>query len=140
YRTYLYMADYHIIEEDYVVTPFATNFVTAASSVILSITIAVVVDKLHSRRPEFSPAQLQSDFTVSDKLFNTDSTTRVGGSVSLSAKERRGLFVSSILFFIAVIGIALLLLPGSPFRGEGGSIVQSPVLKNIAIFIAVVFG
>jgi aminobenzoyl-glutamate transport protein len=139
-RASLSMAASHIVDEDYVVTPFATYFFTAASSVILSITIAVVVDKLLSRRPEFSPAQLQSDFTVSDKLFNTDSTTRVGGSVSLSAKERRGLFVSSILFFIAVIGIALMLLPGSPFRGEGGSIVQSPVLKNIAIFIAVVFG
>ena len=139
-RASLSMAASHIVDKDYVVTPFATYFFTAASSVILSITIAVVVDKLLTRRPEFSPSRLDADFAVSDKLFNTDPTMQAGGSVTLRADERRGLIVSAVVFAIAAVGIALMLMPGSPFRGEGGSIVQSPVLKNIAIFIAIVFG
>lgn len=140
-RASLSMAASHIVDESYVVTPFATYFFTAASSVILAITIAVVVDKVLSRRPEFSPDRLSTDFNVSDKLFNTDSTKLSGSStVELSVEERRGLIVSGVVFVIAVAGIALMLMPDSPFRGENGSIVQSPVLKNIAIFISVVFG
>lgn len=123
-RASLSMAASHIVDENYVVTPFATYFFTAASSVILSITIAVVVDKLLTRRPEFSPSRLDADFAVSDKLFNTDPTMQAGGSVTLRADERRGLIVSAVVFAIAAVGIALMLMPGSPFRGEGGSIVQ----------------
>lgn len=136
-RASLSMAASHIVDKDYVVTPFATYFFTAASSVVLSITIAVVVDKVLSRRPEFSSERLSTDFRVSDKLFNTESTNHQ--SVELSTEERRGLIVSAVVFVVAAVGIALMLMPGSPFRGEGGSIIQSPVLKNIAIFISPVF-
>ena len=47
--------------------------------------------------------------------------------------------LSAAVLVLYVLGVAALLLPGSPFRGEDGSIVQSVVVVNIAMFISLLF-
>ncbi|NWJ74304.1 AbgT family transporter [Pseudonocardia sp. ICBG1122] len=136
-RSSLSMAAARIVDESYVITPLATWFFAAASSVVLAAAIALVVDRVLCRRPEFSTETLASDVTTADRLFNTG--THPGDPVTVTHTEARAMRVSGAVFALCLLGIAALLLPGSPFLGEGGSIVESVVVKNVAVFIAVVF-
>jgi aminobenzoyl-glutamate transport protein len=54
--------------------------------------------------------------------------------------ERRAMKVTAGVFvlFVAVVAV-LVVLPGSPLMGAGGSFVQSAVVVNISVFIALLF-
>lgn len=141
-RSSLSTAAAQIVDPDYVMTPVATWFFTATSSVVLSIAIALVVDRLLARRPDFSSTQLDADFAVADTLFNTtgpDDSVPPMGEIKLSTTERRATLASGIVFALCVAVIILMLLPGSPFRGENGGLLDSYVVEHIAIFISIVF-
>ncbi|MEU7370158.1 AbgT family transporter [Streptomyces hygroscopicus] len=145
----------HTVDPHYVITPVATYFFTAVSSVFLAAVIALTVDRVLARRPEFVPTP--EDDEAADRLFNTahadaprhtapaDAPRHSGpaGEVSpaftLSAVEKRAMRLSGAVLVLYVAAVAALLLPGSPFRGEGGSIVQSVVVVNIAVFISLLF-
>lgn len=137
-RSSLSTAAAGIVDKDYVITPVATYFFTAASSVVLAATIALIVDKFLARRPEFGASTLDADLLKADKVFNIVDTPD-NAAVKLTAIEARALKVTAVVFVLCVAVIAVMLVPGSPFLGEGGSIVQSVVVKNIAIFICVIF-
>lgn len=137
-RSSLSTAAAGIVDKDYVITPVATYFFTAASSVVLAITISLIVDKFLARRPEFGANTLEADFARSDKVFNVADSGH-NASVKLSPTEVRGLRMSALVFVLCLAAMAAMLLPGSPFLGEGGSLVQSVVVKNIAIFICIIF-
>ncbi|SKB71758.1 aminobenzoyl-glutamate transport protein [Arthrobacter sp. 31Cvi3.1E] len=136
-RSSLSTAAARLVDKDYVITPVATYFFTAASSVVLAIAIAFIVDKLLARRPEFGSATLEADFAKADKLFNTSSNAN--NAVKLAPTEAKALTVSALVFLLCVALIWVMLLPGSPFLGEGGDIVTSVVVKNIAIFLCIIF-
>lgn len=137
-RSSLSTAAAGIVDKDYVITPVATYFFTAASSVVLAAAIALIVDKFLARRPEFGASTLDADLAKADKVFNiTDHADQA--RVKLTTIEARALKITAVVFVACVAVIALMLLPGSPFLGEGGSIVQSVVVKNIAIFICLLF-
>lgn len=143
----------HTVDPDYVITPVATYFFTAASSVFLAGVIAVLVDLVLAKRPEFTPNS--EDDAAADKLFNAkhaddathDDTGGDGGSAAavrytmeLTGTEKRALGLSATVLVLYALGVCALLLPGSPFLGENGSIVQSVVVVNIAVFISLLFG
>lgn len=141
-RSSLSTAAAQIVDPDYVMTPVATYFFTATSSVVLAAAIAIVVDRILARRPEFSSSQLDGDFEVADKLFNTDtadSTTASIGTIKLSKTEMRAIAATAVVFAVCVVVIVLMLLPGSPFRGENGGLLDSYVVEYIAIFISIIF-
>jgi aminobenzoyl-glutamate transport protein len=139
----------HTVDPDYVITPVATYFFTAASSVFLAGVIALLVDRVLSKRPEFEPTP--EDDRAADKLFNANHANHTNASddngaagamrytMELTATEKRAMRLSAAVLVLYVVGMCALLLPGSPFRGEGGSIVRSVVVVNIAVFIAVLF-
>ncbi|MGK7234484.1 AbgT family transporter [Streptomyces hygroscopicus] len=136
----------HTVDPHYVITPVATYFFTAASSVFLAAVIALTVDRVLARRPEFVPTP--EDDEAADRLFNTASADaprhsgpagEVSPAFTLSAVEKRAMRLSGAVLVLYVAAVAALLLPGSPFRGEGGSIVQSVVVVNIAVFISLLF-
>jgi aminobenzoyl-glutamate transport protein len=64
-------------------------------------------------------------------------------SLSLEPAQRRGVIRAAIVVagYAAVVLVAWL-LPGSPLRGEGGSLVPSPVLSGVVplLFVAFVLG
>jgi len=151
----------HTVDPDYVITPVATYFFTAVSSVFLAAVIALTVDRVLARRPEF--AATPEDEAAADRLFNTAQgeapqhsvptgevpagkdpsgkapAGQASSAFTLSAVEKRAMRLSGVVLALYVVAVSALLLPGSPFRGEGGSIVQSVVVVNIAVFISLLF-
>ena len=154
-RSTLSMAAAGIVDPNYTITPLATYFFTAASSIVLSAAIALVVDRVLARRPEFGADTLEQDFRTADHLFNkssgadktagsaasrSDESTPEQKDIEMSVTDIRALWTTGVVFLVCVAGIVVMLLPGSPFLGEGGSIVESMVVENVAVFISVIFG
>lgn len=71
---------------------------------------------------------------------HTSSETDDVSSLRLTRTELRGLLwaaLSAVGFFALLIGAWL--VPGSPLRGEGGTLIPSPFLSSLVIFIAAGF-
>ncbi|RKN41232.1 AbgT family transporter [Streptomyces hoynatensis] len=61
-------------------------------------------------------------------------------STAISPVERRGLLLSGLAFLLyAAVVVVGWLIPGSPLRGEGGALVNSPVLTGIVPLLFVAF-
>lgn len=139
-RSTLSMAAARMVDPGYTITPLATYYFTAVSSIVLSAAIALLVDRVLAHRPEFGADTLEQDFRTAEGLFNKSTGAGPEGTDEMSATELRALRTTGAVFLVCVAGIAAMLLPGSPFLSEGGSIVESPVVENVAVFISVVFG
>ncbi|GAA2320492.1 AbgT family transporter [Nonomuraea roseoviolacea subsp. roseoviolacea] len=119
----------HTVDPAYVVTPLANYFFSLASSLVLAATITLVTEKLLARRAEALPADEDAE-ALKDDL----------GELALRPEERRGLRAALVTLVVFVAAVVLAVLPsGSPLRGEGGSIVRSPLLTSIAVFLALAF-
>ncbi|MEV0198065.1 AbgT family transporter [Nonomuraea sp. NPDC050691] len=119
----------HTVDPSYVVTPLANYFFSLASSLVLAATITLVTEKLLARRAEALPADEDAE-ALKDDL----------GELTLRPEERRGLRAALVTLVVFVAAVVLAVLPsGSPLRGEGGSIVRSPLLTSIAVFLALAF-
>ncbi|MDI5982327.1 AbgT family transporter [Amycolatopsis magusensis] len=117
----------HTIDPAYVVTPLDNYFFSLASSFVLAAVITLVTEKVLARRAEAMPVDEDAE---QDDL----------GSLELSREERRGLRAALIALVVVVLALVLAVLPsGSPLRGEDGSIVESPLLTSISIFLALAF-
>jgi len=140
-RSSLSTAAARIVDQDYVITPVATYFFTAASSVVLALAISLIVDRFLARRPEFGANTLDADFAKADKLFNIANHTSGAATqpIKLNATENRALRVTALVFLACLAVLTVMLLPGSPFLGKDGDVVTSLVVKNIAIVICVIF-
>lgn len=115
------------IDPAYSVTPLANYFFSLASSVVLAAVITLVTEKVLARRAEAMPVD---DDAEEDDL----------GSLKLSREERRGLLAALIALGVFVVALVLAVLPASsPLRGKGGSIIESPLLTSISIFLALGF-
>ncbi|WP_038510712.1 AbgT family transporter [Amycolatopsis japonica] len=115
------------IDPAYSVTPLANYFFSLASSVVLAAVITLVTEKVLARRAEAMPVD---DDAEEDDL----------GSLRLSRQERRGLLAALIALAVFVVALVLAVLPASsPLRGKGGSIIESPLLTSISIFLALGF-
>ena len=132
-----------IVDPNYVVTPVATYFFTAASSVFLSVVIALVVDLVLAKRPDFTHNPTQNELSTategSTPALGHELLAEDGSSIGLTATERRALKIIAGVLVLYVVAVAALLLPGSPLLGKNGSIVQSVVVVNISVFIALLF-
>lgn len=110
------------------VTPLANYFFGAASSVLIAITITLVVELVLARRPD-----LEAD--ADDGV-----TTPTLSDLMITTGQRRALRRAgwaAILFFVVLI--AVVAPPASPLRGEGGSILASPVIGGMAFVIGLFF-
>ncbi|MER7371351.1 AbgT family transporter [Streptomyces lanatus] len=117
------------VDPGYVVNPLSNYFFSIGSSVVLAVVITVVTEKVIARRVAAMPDEPDQD-TEEDP----------SAPLTLGADERRGLRNAgwALLAYVTVVVVAM--IPGSsPLRGEGGSIVQSPVLTGIAVVLAVAF-
>ncbi|MEV0616407.1 AbgT family transporter [Nonomuraea sp. NPDC050404] len=113
------------IDPSYVVSPVANYYFSAASSVILSIVITVVVEGFLAKRVE----------TGEDAEIEEDRDSLV-----LTAGQRRGLRRAGIAALVYLLALAAAVAPpGSPLRGENGSLLDSPLLSGIAIELSVLF-
>jgi aminobenzoyl-glutamate transport protein len=116
-----------IVDPDAYVSPLSNWFFNIASSLVLAVVITLVTKFVLSRRPD-----LDAD---------PDADLEDIGSLSLSAAERSGVRRALAALLAALIVLTLVVLPvSSPLRGDGGSIVDSPLLDGIAAVVALLFG
>ena len=119
------------IDPHYTVTPVANYFFSLVSALVLALVITVVAETLLKRRVAMMAAE--------------DGEAAAEGSeelpdLSLSGAERRGLRGAGFVALALVAVIAAAALPaGSPLRGEHGAIIDSPLVHNIAVFLALIF-
>ncbi|MGW2393718.1 AbgT family transporter [Streptomyces lydicamycinicus] len=117
------------IDPSYVVTPVANYYFGLASSVLIALVITVVTEKIMARRPD-----LETD----------ESTSGLGaeelGQVEITAAQSRALRVTGLVALAYVAVLVLIMLPsGSPLRGEGGSVVDSPLFRGMAFLLGIFF-
>jgi len=117
----------HTVDPGYVVTPLSNYFFSLGSSLVLAAVVTVVTEKVIARRVAAMPEE-------------EDPSGESAGELTLRQEERRGLrFAGLALLAYAAVIVAAMIPSGSPLRGDGGSIVQSPVLTGIAVVLAVAF-
>ncbi|GAA3294748.1 AbgT family transporter [Arthrobacter citreus] len=115
------------IDSSVVVTPLANYFFSLASSVLIALTITVVVEKVLSKRPD-----LEAD--ASDEAASSVADLRI------STRERRALRLAGITALLFLAAVAASLVPAdSPFRGEAGGVLNSPVIGGMAFVIGLFF-
>ena len=151
------------VDPEYVVSPLANYFFTMASSIVLALIITAVtelfitkhVDKtIHEdhidheaaefTKPGASEEAAEGNARETDQ--DSDSDSDIGNSSNgrdklvLNDFERRGLRYGNItaVIFLA-LWFAALFTPGSPLRGEGDGILNSVLLTDVVVSIALFF-
>ncbi|MEV2213223.1 AbgT family transporter [Streptomyces sp. NPDC050997] len=119
----------HTIDPHYVVTPVANYFFGLASSVLVALVITLVVDKVLSKRSDLDPDEPVKALTTAELK-----------AIEVTPEQRRALRVTGLtaLGFLAVLAVAMI-PASSPLRGEGGSLVESPVISGMSIVLFLFF-
>ncbi|MGJ9423553.1 AbgT family transporter [Aeromicrobium sp. CF3.5] len=116
-----------IVEEDAFVSPVSNWYFNIVSSLLLATVITVVTKFVLAKRPDLDP---DPDVDLEDF-----------GSLQLSVRERGALRAATLALVAMIVGLTAIVLPqGSPLRGEGGSIAESPLIEGVAMIVAVFFG
>ncbi|MDR8019088.1 AbgT family transporter [Nesterenkonia aerolata] len=133
-----------LIDEDYVVSPVANYFFSMASSVVLALIVTLVAETVLVRISDRFRAAEDAEGGAATAVLTAgrdiDADTDDAALLHYSATEVRGLLWSLLALagFLAVY-FCLLLIPGSPMEGEGGNALESPLLADIALPIALAF-
>jgi aminobenzoyl-glutamate transport protein len=116
----------HTVDPNHTVTPVANYFFGLASSVLIALVITVVVETIMVRRPDLGVDQPDA----ADDLEQ----------VEPSSRERRALRVTGLVaaMFIAAL-VAAMIPSGSPLRGPGGGLVDSPLFTGMAPVLGLFF-
>ena len=116
-----------IIDPTIVVSPLSNWYFNIASSIVLATVITLVTKFVLEKRPDLDP---DPDIELDDL-----------GALELSPRERSALRLALLaLGGIVLVLVAVMLPATSPLRGEGGSIVESPLIEGIGAVVAVMFG
>ncbi|CAM5324350.1 hypothetical protein SALBM311S_10086 [Streptomyces alboniger] len=107
----------------------ANYFFGVASSVLVALVITLVVDKVISKRSDLAP----------DEPVKALSTAELK-AIEVTPEQRRALRTTGLaaLGFIAFLAAAMI-PASSPLRGEGGSLVESPVISGMSIVLFLFF-
>ncbi len=129
------------VDPEYVVSPLANYFFSMASAVVLSLLITAVTELFVTKHVQKTVDE--SKINYDEASFNTPDHLEDEGSeddLSVHSQEVRALKAAgwaAALFMAA--WFALLFIPGSPMRGEGDGILNSPLLTDIVVSIALLF-
>ncbi|OZM79129.1 AbgT family transporter [Pseudonocardia sp. MH-G8] len=116
-----------IIDPGAYVSPISNWFFNIASSVVLALVITAMTRLVLSKRPD-----LDADPDAPDDDL---------GQLQLSSRERSAVRLAGLALLVALIVLVAVVAPASsPLRGEGGSIVESPLLEGVAALVALLFG
>ncbi|MFR9676435.1 AbgT family transporter [Streptomyces sp. TR06-5] len=115
----------HIVEKGAEVSPVANWYFMVASVITLTVIGVLVTEKVVE--PRLGPYESDDD---SDALEQS----------RVTPEQRRGLRNACIATAAYVLLVVAVVLPsGSPLRGEGGSLVESPLLDGIVPLIFLLF-
>ena len=158
-----------IVEPGYEVSPLANYFFVFFSSIVLALIITAVTElymnkKAHElvNHDEINYEELSFDRASGannsdDDLFNTaqgssedeesddqqskeQSDEKLEESLKLSPREVRALVWTGITSIVMLAAyFALLFISGSPLQGPGGEVMDSPLIKDVAVPITLAF-
>ncbi|WP_086563460.1 AbgT family transporter [Streptomyces africanus] len=119
----------HTIDAHYVVTPVANYFFGLGSSVLVALVITLVVDKVLARRADLQPDEPVTALGAGERE-----------AIEVTGRQQRALRVTGLVAAGFIAFLALAMVPASsPLRGEGGGIVDSPVIGGMALVLGVFF-
>ncbi|WP_410745963.1 AbgT family transporter [Corynebacterium urealyticum] len=146
----------NIADAEYVVSPLANYFFVMASAVVLALIITAVTelyinkkalelvdhDRINYEELTFGNAEhVDSEGSAAlDKDAKDMTKDELEADLALSEKEVRALKwtgVAAVVFFAAYF--AALFIPGSPLQGEGGAVMESPLITDVGVPIAAGF-
>lgn len=115
-----------ILDEDVVVTPLANYFFNVASAFLLAFLITLVTELVLRKRTE--------------GLDDAETDGEGLGEFTLRPEERRGVRAAGLTLLVLAALFTLALVPeNSWFRGEDGTVMESPLISGIAVVLALVF-
>lgn len=153
-----------IVDADYEVSPLANYFFVVFSAIGLALIITLVTelfmnkkarelvdhDNLNYEHLTFSKASDSEkakageaqDANATDDATDHENQSQeeLEESLTLEKKESRALAITG-LAMVAMLGIyfALMFISGSPLQGEGGAVMESPLITAVAVPIALAF-
>jgi len=144
----------NIIDPNYEVSPLANIFFVIPSAIVLAILITVLTELFTEKRMEhmhededivdeeldLDKAGEDSDEEDDEDNDKADNDSTSDQDLTLTDIESKGLKWSGIAllaFFVAYF--ALLFIPGSPFARPEEGFMESPLIRSIAVPIALMF-
>lgn len=130
-----------LVDPAYEVSPVANIFFVIPSAVVLSLIITAVTELFITKKAHelVDHDQINYDEVAFDGPED-DGEDAAKDTLELSATETKGLVYTGIATLVFLAGyFALMLVPGSPLAGPDGSVMESPLLKSIAVPIALLF-
>lgn len=126
-----------IVDADYEVNPLSNYYFVIGSSVILAGIITAVTEFFMDRKIHQIVNHDEVDYST---VAFTDDDGNVIKDLTLHPGEQRALKLTGIAFILCLAAyFALLFISGSPLQGEGGEVMESPLITSIAVPIAVIF-
>lgn len=119
----------HAVQPGYQVNPLSNYFFSVTSAVLLALTITIVTELVVTKRVNAANAKEPELVEVEDLP-----------DMSVSDLERKGVRRAMLAGAAYIAALVLAMVPsGSPLRGDGGSIIDSPLFDGITVFLMLFF-
>ena len=126
-----------LVDADYEVNPLSNYCFVIGSSIVLAGIITVVTEFFMDKKIHQIVNHDEVDYS---SVAFTDADGNEITDLTLDPREQRALkFTGLALAVCLAIYFALLFVSGSPLQGEGGAVMDSPLITSIAVPIAVIF-
>jgi len=112
----------HIVDPSYIVNPTANYYFMVASTFIIAIAGTIV-----------------SEFIVEPRLGKYEGDASAGNGLEpLNKREKKGIIYCMAGFFVLTVIILIGIIPANGFlRGEGGSILYSPLIEGVVAIMVI---
>lgn len=144
-----------LVDENYDVSPLANIFFVIPSAIVLALIITAVTelfvnkrahdlvdhDKIDYSEVSFDNAAGASNASGADESADSaGNNENISNQLKLAAHEKAGLRATGIALLLMLLAyFGLLFIPGSPLAGPDGEIMDSPLIRAIAVPIAGMF-
>lgn len=144
-----------LVDENYDVSPLANIFFVIPSAIVLALIITAVTELFVNKRAhdlvdhdkiDYSEVSFDNAAGASNTSGADESADSAGNNennsdqLKLAAHEKSGLRATGIALLLMLLAyFALLFIPGSPLAGPDGEIMDSPLIRAIAVPIAGMF-
>ena len=144
-----------LVDENYDVSPLANIFFVIPSAIVLALIITAVTELFVNKRAhdlvdhdkiDYSEVSFDNAAGASNTSGADESADSAGNNennsnqLKLAAHEKAGLRATGIALLLMLLAyFALLFIPGSPLAGPDGEIMDSPLIRAIAVPVAGMF-
>lgn len=144
-----------LVDENYDVSTLANIFFVIPSAIVLALIITAVTELFVNKRAhdlvdhdkiDYSEVSFDNAAGASNTSGADESADSAGNNennsnqLKLAAHEKAGLRATGIALLLMLLAyFALLFIPGSPLAGPDGEIMDSPLIRAIAVPIAGMF-